>query len=129
MIKLISRSRINSSADMNDFVIDAQGVLKEYKGRGGDVVIPDGVTWIDGWLFEGDTNLTTVTIPDSVTHIIDCAFKDCANLTSIIIGNGVIRIGDFAFWGCPLKSVTIPDSVEYVGHCAFNKEVRLHRVR
>ena len=36
---------ITSSAADSDFVIE-NGVLKEYKGKGGDIVIPEGVTEI-----------------------------------------------------------------------------------
>ena len=40
-------------SNINDFVIE-NGVLKEYQGQGGDVVIPEGVTnigaaAITGW--------------------------------------------------------------------------------
>jgi hypothetical protein len=49
----------------DDFEI-INGVLVEYRGNGGAVTIPDGVT-----------------------AIADEAFKDCDNLTSITISSGV----------------------------------------
>ncbi|MCI8914640.1 hypothetical protein [Pseudoflavonifractor sp. 60] len=42
-----------------DFVIE-NGVLKKYKGRGGDVTIPEGVTEIGDWTFKGCKSLTSV---------------------------------------------------------------------
>ena len=37
---------------MSDFVIE-NGVLKEYTGKGGNVVIPEDVTSIGAWAFYG----------------------------------------------------------------------------
>ena len=56
-----------------DFVI-TKGVLKKYKGPGGDVTIPAGVTEIGSWAFSGCTGLTSVTIPAGVTEIGVSAF-------------------------------------------------------
>lgn len=101
------------------FVIE-NGVLTEYNGPGGDVVIPDGVTSIGDEAFLCCQSLTSVTIPDSVTSIGDDAFYYCYNLTSVSIPNGVTSIGGFAFVFCTgLKSVTIPDSVTSIGNGAF----------
>ena len=42
---------------MKNFVIE-DGVLKNYTGPGGDIVIPAGVTEIGELAFEGGSNLT-----------------------------------------------------------------------
>ncbi len=52
----------------NDFVIE-NGVLKKYKGPGGDVVVPDGVTKIGDSAFRLSSEVTSITFPDSVTSI------------------------------------------------------------
>ena len=46
-------------------------------------IIPNSVTSIRGWAFEGCTGLTSITIPNSVTSIGYNAFSDCTGLTSI----------------------------------------------
>ena len=46
-----------------DFDISPKGVLTEYKGPGGDVVIPEGVKEIDNQAFTGCKGLASVTIP------------------------------------------------------------------
>jgi len=115
----------------SDFTIE-DGVLTKYNGPGGDVVIPSGVTAIQGYAiknlpgppytdsytettspaFAGCTTVTSVTIPDGVTSIGVNAFAGCTNLTSVKIPDSVTDIGSGAFCGCTsLKSISIPDGV------------------
>ena len=82
--------------------------------------IPNSVTSIGNWAFDGCTSLTSVTIPNSVTSIGDDAFSGCSSLTSVTIPNSVTSIGAYAFWCCSsLTSVTIPNSVTSIGSAAF----------
>ena len=85
-----------------------------------DLVIPDGVTSIGDYAFNGCSGLTSITIPDSVTSIGSSAFNGCSSLTSVTIGNGVTSIGSSAFFGCSgLTSIVIPNSVTSIGGYAF----------
>ena len=82
--------------------------------------IPDSVTSIVGWAFDGCASLTSVTIPDGVTSIGNGAFYNCTSLTSVTIPDGVTSIGEYTFSGCTsLTSVTIPDGVTSIGKEAF----------
>ena len=104
----------------SDFVIDENGVLTEYIGAGGDVVIPDGVTSIGYQAFAWCSSLTNITIPNSVTSIGAWAFFECSNLTSITIPNSVTNIGELSFAYCiSLTSITIPNSVTSIEGWAF----------
>ena len=48
-----------------------------------DLVIPEGITAIDGFAFYGCVGLTNVTIPNSVTSIGEGAFMECSQLSSV----------------------------------------------
>ena len=108
----------------SDFVIE-NGVLKEYVGPGGEVVIPEGVTSIGPEAFnnrfDNCPNLTSVTIPEGVTSIGNDAFYNCYNLTNVTLPRSLTTIGNAAFsWCKSLTSVTIPDSVTSIGDYAFH---------
>lgn len=82
--------------------------------------IPDGVTSIPDYAFEGCSGLTSVTIPNSVIEIGNQAFWGCNGLTSITIPNLVTYIGDYTFYDCSsLTSITIPNNVKYIRDYAF----------
>ena len=107
-------------SNINGFVIE-NGVLKEYKGQGGDVVIPEGVTNIGASAFSGCSSLASVVIPEGVTSIGDEAFYYCQSLTSVVIPEGVTSIGGEAFKYCSsLTSVVIPKGVKSIGNWAFS---------
>ena len=102
-----------------DFTIK-NGALTKYKGKGGDVIIPDGVKEIGWSAFKGCNKLTSVTIPDGVIKIDICAFVGCKNLISIIIPDSVTKIGNYAFFGCTsLTSITISNNIYAIGAGAF----------
>ena len=111
---------IESNDDAGDFEI-INGILVKYKGKGGDVVIPYGVTTIGAKAFYDCDSLTGVSIPNSVTTIGDSAFYNCDSLISVSIPNSVTTIGGWAFQDCSnLTSVNIPNSVTSIGDIAFS---------
>ena len=109
------------------------------------VVIPDSVTTIGDYAFNGCSNLQSITIgngvttigweafygcsgltgnlriPNSVTTISDGAFYDCSGLTGeLTIPDSVISMGGRAFYGCSnLQSVTIGNSVTVIEYSTF----------
>ena len=87
-----------------------------------ELVIPDTITEIKDYAFNGCTSITSVTIPASVTSIGEGAFCACSNLTTVTFeeNSQLTSIGYSAFYGCSkLNSITIPASVTSIGEDAF----------
>lgn len=97
-----------------DFTVE-NGVLIEYTGSGGDVVIPEGVTEIGDGAFENCTGLTGVTIPDGVTAIGERAFAGCTGLTGVTLPDGLAQFGEGVFMDCTgLTEVSFPNRLNGV---------------
>ena len=126
-------------SNANDFVIE-NGVLKKYKGSGGNVVVPEGVTRIGDSAFSWCWNLQSITLPESVTSIGDSAFRGCKGLAdengfvimkdilfdydgsggNVVVPEGVTNIGNRAFENCKsLQSITLPEGLTSIGDWAF----------
>jgi hypothetical protein len=77
-------------------------------GKSGAFSIPNSVTRIEAYAFNGCRRLTSVTISGSVTSIGRVAFQNCYGLTSATISGSVTSIEYGAFWDCRgLKDVTV----------------------
>ena len=130
-------------------------ISNTYKDGQGVLVFDDAVTKIGGDAFAYCESLTSVTIPDSVTEIWEWAFDGCssliefkgkfasedgrcliidgtlnhfapAGLTEYTIPDSVTMIGGSAFENCTsLTSVTIGDSVTKIGERACYECSRL----
>lgn len=109
----------SNSSPLEDFVI-TNGVLEDYIGPGGDVVIPRKVKEIGNSAFAFCRTISSINIPPSVKRIGNNAFGDCSGLTEVVIPEGVKIIGENAFDGCSsLEKITIPKSVTKIGDYAF----------
>ena len=81
-------------------------------------VIPEDVTIIGSFAFQGQKYLTSINIPDSVTILEECAFYG-TGLTSVSM-NTVSKISGFAFGSCTdLKTVSLPSTVTQIENQAF----------
>ena len=71
-------------------------------------VIPDYVTSMGSYAFNGIIGLNSITIPNSVTDIGFGTFDGCTGLTSITIPESVTNIQGWAFIRCSnLKEITV----------------------
>lgn len=67
-----------------------------------------------------NSSLSAIVIPESVTYIGNYAFEGCSGLTSVDIPDGVTIVGISAFAGTGLTSVTIPENVTEIADWAFS---------
>ena len=83
------------------------------------LIVKGAVTVGDG-AFCWSENLTTVTLPDTLTAIPRYAFQGCKALKNLTLGSGITSIGTRAFDMCDaLESISLPDSVKTIGEEAF----------
>ena len=118
----------------SDFAIE-NGVLKRYTGSGGDVVIPEGVSFIEMGAFQCN-DIVSITIPAGVTGTVgtfEISISRCSNLKRIYVDDqnpcsasidGVLFDRDHtALMLYPPqkegKVYSVPEGVRGIWYCAF----------
>lgn len=82
------------------------------------LVIPEGVTAINGQSFFRFYKLEEVILPSSLKQIGVNAFAQCKNLKKVVLPNTVEKIEENAFSYCnQLKDIDIPQNCEYSKGC------------
>ncbi|MBQ4071863.1 MAG: leucine-rich repeat protein [Clostridia bacterium] len=109
----------------SEFIIENR-TLVAYKGKGGDVVIPDdeGIMSIGAFAFchYDLDNEKEVEKDENGFYDIDEKKEPLGNdtVTSVVIPDGVETIDKYAFYNCrKLKSVTLPESCKTINERAF----------
>lgn len=112
-------ARILTTDPVEDEFLIVDNVLLSYLGDGGEVTIPDNVTAIAAYAFQGCADVTKVNIPESVTSIGDYAFRS-SGLTEISLPSSIQTIGTHMFSFCTgLTELVIPETVTAIGNYAF----------
>lgn len=107
------------TGNTEEFLIIGDGILIDYSGSSDSASVPEGVKMISG-AFENEASLTQITLPESLTSIGGYSFNGCLNLKSVNIPSSVTEIGQWAFAKCAaLESITLPDSVTSIGPKCF----------
>ena len=94
-------------------------IIAEYKGDQKEIIIPEGVLWIDHYAFKDNKNIETVYMPESVGFIGEEAFAGCTSLKYVHLSSQIQRINDRAFKGCTsLEEIVIPGT-PFIGDESF----------
>lgn len=87
---------------------------------GGDVTIPDTITFIGSWTFS-ERKIVSLNTGNGVSEIGLYAFENCTSLTDVTIGNGVASLGSSCFDGCTaLRNVTLGSGLTSISSGAFS---------
>ena len=132
-----------------DFVIVGGGILLKYNGKGGDVVIPDGVKIIGECAFDKNDAVRSIVMSKSVEKIGKSAFGNCSILQKAVLSDNISVIEERAFENCVMLSeielpqklgviseycfsgcssltfIKVPDSVKKIERYAFSECIRL----
>ena len=110
---------VNKKEAEKDFTI-LGGVLLEYKGAGGRVTVPDGVTAINEKVFCDKKEITSVILPEGLTSIGRYAFCGCDKLSEVKFPSSLTSIGVRAFSGCSaLTEIKLPAGLKSLDPAAF----------
>lgn len=86
------------------------------------VTIPEGVTEIGKYAFQGCVGLQSAAVPSTLRNIGEGAFYGCSALEEMSLPDGVNKIGSFAFSGCRhLVKLRLSPSLRSIGDNAFDK--------
>ena len=99
---------------------------KSFRPYRGTIVLPEGITTIDKYVFAGCHNIDRIIIPETVQNIGIRAFSKCTQLQELVIPDNVTRIGRSAFDGVKNvsyhgKLIYTPDDV-YWGADSLNQK-------
>lgn len=106
-----------------DFIIK-DGWLTDYFGTSEEIIIPEGVTRIDNWVFikNHHMKIRRIILPETLEEILPANFAELVWLEEIRIPRSVKRIGELAFYNCKnLKNVKIENGSTKVDYGAFER--------
>lgn len=95
-----------------------------------DLVIPNNILKINGYLFQNCTSLRSLTIGSRVTEIGDSAFNGCRNLSSITFSKSTTKYGNYAFYDTGITEITITENMANAntGYGLFASCINLSKV-
>lgn len=120
-------------ADNDDFVIKYDyyrgKTLEGYKGKGGKITLPDGISAISKEALKGNSSITEVVIPSGVENIYRSAFEGCTKLKKVTFKGDVKCVDQYAFSNCSkLTSVVFDGNVQKISQYAFSRCTALETV-
>lgn len=86
----------------------------------GDLIIPEGVEYINPYSFMYCDEFSAVILSDTVKEIKTNAFTSCSNIKKIIFGENVTTVSSKAFYNCGnISTVAFNEKLSSIGSEAF----------
>ena len=106
---------------------------RHYHGEAEEVLIPEiflgkPVTILFDKLFAGHTEIRSISIPDTVTDLGEFVFDGCVNLRELGLPSGLLYLWGYTFCRSGLEEIVLPDSIKIIPPYAFKDCKRLKRV-
>ena len=104
-----------------------------YQGDEDEVIIPDSygsgvITVIGDKLFSGHKEITSVKIPDTVTDMGEFLFDGCMNLKRIELPYSLECLWGYTFVRCGIEEIILPDKLVTLPPFAFKDCKNLRKV-
>ena len=93
------------------------------------ISIPNSITTIGSYAFDGCSSLTSTTIPNSVITVSRNAFYGCSSMEYAMIPNSVTSIGQSAFAYSGIKFVVLPNTISSLGGSSYSSCTNLIDVK
>ena len=107
--------------------------LVEYNGNEENVVIPDihagqPVTVLYDRIFRGHEEIQSIKIPDTVTDIGGFVFDGCCNLKQISLPAGLLYLWQYAFCRSSIEELILPEGIRTIAPYTFKECKSLKRL-
>jgi hypothetical protein len=115
-----------------EFIIDKSGTIREYKGKGGEVIIPPEINGIpirsiSKGVFQRK-KLTKVKIPENVETILDYFAFSENELNELVLPHSLKVIGYSAFSDNKLTKVELSENLRGISSLAFFRNLLINIV-
>ena len=94
----------------------------------GDVIVPEGVTSLYRYIFDSDTNVTSVSLPSTLTSLGAYAFNGCTSLVDVTLSDNIDTIPNYCFNKTALIEFSMPSSLTTLGQYAFGNCTNLQTI-
>lgn len=104
-----------------------------YQGNEEHVLIPPEyggkpVTILFDKLFAGHSEIKSVVIPDTVTDLGEFLFDGCMDLHHLTLPSGLVYLWGYTFARCGIEEIILPDTLKRIPPYAFKECKNLKRV-
>ena len=116
-------STVKDDSTGKEYTVTAikDGAFQNNKNVFGELSLPNSLTSIGNYAFEGTYIYGVVDIPRNVTAIGSGAFKNCDGITEVKLPSGISKIENYTFEGCfALGKVNTENVVTFGEKCFYN---------